>query len=307
LVLLGFMIVGGGFTFQMVAANPLMSALGPEKGASSRLNFGNALGAIAQIIAPATLTFLIPVSAVLARDRMVYVEHLFLWLGAALISVAAAAAIFPDVAVSRVEFNAASLQAHVSRQSIWGSRKAIRNFIAIFLLLGVEASLFSLFRNYLEARDVAALSAHLSQRLFTVYFALFALGRLTASWIQRRIRPSLQMEAHLLASALCVSALVFAQGTTAIALFLALGFLVSIFFPTFYAMSMEKIGDLAPQASALLAVGFLGCAIVPVVQGALADAIGLRLSFWFDAGVYLLIAFYVWRLRAQDKIDASNT
>ncbi|WP_161557484.1 MFS transporter [Acidisarcina polymorpha] len=305
MVLLGFMTIGGGFTFQMVAANPLMSALGLAEGASSRLNFGNALGAVAQIIAPATLTVIIPVSAVLAREKMTYIEQLFLSLGIALIAVAAAVVIFPDVTVSQVGPNAASIRSQTCHQSIWSRRKAIWDFIVIFLLLGVEASLFSLFRNYLESPDVAALSAHSSQRLFTAFFGLFALGRLTASWIQRHIRPIFQMNAHLLASAFCVMALVFAKGATAISVFLALGFLVSIFFPTFYGMSIERAGDLAPQASGLLTVGFLGCAIVPVVQGGLADMIGLRHSFWLCAGVYLLIVVYVSRMHTREKSSAS--
>lgn len=60
LVLLAFLVIGTGFNFQIVAGNPLLSALGPSAGSSSRLNLGNALGAVAQIIAPATLAFIIP-------------------------------------------------------------------------------------------------------------------------------------------------------------------------------------------------------------------------------------------------------
>ncbi len=59
-VLLAFLIIGSGFTVQMVAGSPLISALGKRDGSSSSLNFGNALGAIAQIIAPATLTIISP-------------------------------------------------------------------------------------------------------------------------------------------------------------------------------------------------------------------------------------------------------
>jgi MFS transporter, FHS family, L-fucose permease len=166
------------------------------------------------------------------------------------------------------------------------------SFVMLFLLLGVEASLFSFFRNYLEAPEVAGLSSHASQRLFTLYFASFALGRLMASGIQRRMRPALQMEIHLFAAVVCVTILIFAKGTAAVA--------VSIFFPTFYAITMESAGKLAPQLSALLTVGFLGCAIVPVVQGALADKVGLSRSFGMCAAVYLLAGVYLLSARNRE-------
>jgi MFS transporter, FHS family, L-fucose permease len=298
LVLAGFMIIGGGFTFQMVTANPLMGALGPPEDSSSRLNFGNSLGAIAQIIAPAALTLIVPAIAVSARDKMVYIESLFQWLGIALVAVAVATTLFPDAASARVDSGGDAVTDKTPR--IWRNRSAMLSFVMLFLLLGVEASLFSFFRNYLEAPEVAGLSSHASQRLFTLYFASFALGRLMASGIQRRMRPALQMEIHLFAAVVCVTILIFAKGTAAVAVFLALGLLVSIFFPTFYAITMESAGKLAPQLSALLTVGFLGCAIVPVVQGALADKVGLSRSFGMCAAVYLLAGVYLLSARNRE-------
>ncbi len=43
IVLLGFFLIGLGFNCELVAGNPMLSALGPAAQASSRLNFGNAL------------------------------------------------------------------------------------------------------------------------------------------------------------------------------------------------------------------------------------------------------------------------
>ena len=62
MVLTAFFVIGMGFNFQLVAGNPLLSGLGAPDGSSSRLNLGNALGAIAQIIAPFILTLIIPAS-----------------------------------------------------------------------------------------------------------------------------------------------------------------------------------------------------------------------------------------------------
>ena len=88
LLLLGFFLIGTGFTVQIVAMNPLLSALGPPDGKSSRLNFGNALGALAQIIAPATLTFIIPATALSVQAKLPYMNNLFYVLGFSLIALA---------------------------------------------------------------------------------------------------------------------------------------------------------------------------------------------------------------------------
>jgi len=73
---------------------------------------------------------------------------------------------------------------------------------------------------------------------------------------------------------------------------LAIGFFVSIFFPTLYSLAIEGLGEQTAQASGLLTMGFLGCAILPVLQGWLADQLSLPASYalWFIP--YLFALFY---------------
>jgi len=293
MVLVGFLAIGTGFTIQMVAANPLMGALGPEDKASSRLNFGNALGAVAQIIAPATLTILIPSTVVSVRDKVGFIVILFLSLGVSLVAVAAATFLCSDAGMSR-QISTTAGPIGEDRKTLWSNRRVLLGFATLFLVLGVEACLFSFFRNYLESPEIAGLTATASQRLFTIYFALFALGRLLASWIQKHIEPAIHLRIHLLAGLACATVMIFAKGTTAVASFLVLGFTVSIFFPTLYATAMSGAGELAPQASGLLTLGFLGCAVLPVAQGALADSIGLQRSFMIAIGVYIIALAYAF-------------
>src|SRR5208337_4766725 len=81
IVLLGFFLIGAGFALQMVAGNPMICALGPAEKSSSRLNLGNALGAIAQILAPAILSLIIPAAAISIASKMPYINGLLLVLG----------------------------------------------------------------------------------------------------------------------------------------------------------------------------------------------------------------------------------
>lgn len=294
IVLCGFLLIGIGFNFQLVAGNPLMTALGPPAEASSRLNLGNALGAVAQIIAPATLSFLVPAAAVSVRDKLPYIEEIFLTLGLVL-----AAVVLLTLAARSVD-PSGSFQKGVRAKSsggIWTERQAVWGFVAIFLILGFEAALFGFYRNFLEDPAIAGFTARGSQRMFTLYFAVFALGRLVASWVQKRIRPATHLQAHLVGAMACLLGAVFFRGLAAAAAVTAIGFFISILFPTLYSIAIRNMGDRTGPVSGLLTTGFVGCALIPVLQGRLADSVGLQPSYAVGFLAYLFTAWYAFRYR----------
>ena len=300
-VLAGFVVIGSGFSIHMVAGNPLLGALGPANGTSSRLNLGNALGAVAQIVSPAALAFIVPTSAILAQEKLPYIETLFVVLGVALVGLAGITMFFKDATGYRKRADEKGIAAPQTNDTVWRYPRVIFGFVTIFLVLGVEAALFSFFRNYLEDPDIVRMTSHQSQLLFTIYFALFAAGRLLASWIQKRINPKTHLQYHLFAALACLAVIILAKGTVAVVALLAIGFFASIFFPTLYALAMANLGDLTGQASGLLTLGFLGCAVLPVLQGRLADSFGLQRSFSLGLFVYAFaISYTFWGLRSKD-------
>lgn len=290
-LLAAFFVIGLGFNFQLVAGNPLLSALGPAATGSSRLNLGNALGAIAQILGPVTLTLIIPATVVTVRDKLPYMKGLFTVIGVLLAVMALLTLLFRSVdAQARFASAAAPGAASHPAQSVWRQPKVLLGFVTIFLVLGAEAGLFGLFRNYLEDPGVAGLTSHQSQRLFTLYFALFALGRVVGSAIQLRVAPARTLAVNLVAALALLALIVFSRGRVAVAAVVAMGFFVSIFFPTLYSLAIAGLGAQTAQASGLLTMGFLGCAILPVLQGVLADRFGLPASYalWFVPYVFAL-------------------
>ncbi len=300
LLLLGFFLIGTGFTVQIVAMNPLLSALGPANAKSSRLNFGNALGAVAQIIAPATLSFLIPAVAISVQDKLPHMMSLFRILGLSLIALAISTLFLNEKLIRSCMDLSTSADTSSSGGSLWDHPNVILGFISIFLALGIEAGLFGFFRNYVESPTGGGLSAHQSQRLFTLYFLLFALGRLAASWLQKKMQPATHMAINLVAALLCLLLIAFAKGRIALVAVTSIGFFVSIFFPTLYAIATDGLGKLTGKASGLLTLGFLGCAIIPVLQGKLADSLGLPYSYLAGILVYAFVLFYVLRGRPRN-------
>jgi FHS family L-fucose permease-like MFS transporter len=306
LVLTAFFLIGTGFNFQLVAGNPMLSQLGDPAGSSSRLNLGNALGAIAQIIAPLLITLIVPATVITASDKLPYILGIFLAVAIILV-VTGVITLFAgkknDTYASPQR--KAKIADDTSWTKVWTNRRLILGFLAIFLAIGIEAGIFGLFRNYLEDPFVAGLSAHQSQRWFTAYFAAYALGRLAGSLIQKHIKPRYNLAFNTAAAMICIVVTITTRGTVAIAFLLLTGFFISIFFPTLYAISIEGLGNLTAKASGLLTMGFLGAALIPVGQGRLADIYGLQSSFYIAFLPYLFILYFA--LKGYEMKPASAT
>lgn len=293
LVLAGFFLIGIGFNVELVAGNPLLAALGDPAGGASRLNIGNALGAVAQIVAPLLVVALIPATVVSVSEKLPYILGIFK-ATAVVLAAMGILTVFLNEPRTRLATPAASTSA-TSTSRGWLQPKVVLGFVAIFLVIGVEAGLFGLYRNYVEDPAVAGLTANQSQRWFTGYFAVFALGRLVGSYVQKTwLTPAATMAVCLVVALGLVTVVVFATGWVAVGAITALGFFVSIFFPTLYALAIDGLGAETGQASGLLTMGFLGAALLPVLQGKLADTLGLPASFALAFGPYLFALGYVF-------------
>ena len=189
-----------------------------------------------------------------------------------------------------------------TRRAPWFTARLGFAFVTIFLALGAEAGLFGLYRNYLEDPRLGALAPTQSQRLFTLYFALFALGRVVGAAVQRRVRPATTLVGGALAALALLGVIVGARGPVALAAVTAIGFFVAIFFPTLYALAVDGLGDDTAKASGLLTMGFLGCAVLPVLQGRMADRLGLQSSYAVAFLAYIaVLAFAVNELRRPSR------
>ena len=105
-------------------------------------------------------------------------------------------------------------------------------------------------------------------------------------------KPATSLAFNAVAALLLTGLVTLARGSLAILAVILLGFFVSIFFPTLYSLAIEGLGEQTGKASGLLTMGFLGCALLPVLQGKLADTIGLQRSFWILVLPYLFALFY---------------
>ncbi len=73
---------------------------------------------------------------------------------------------------------------------------------------------------------------------------------------------------------------------------IAVGLCNSIMFPTIFSMALHKLGKLTGQGSGILCMAIVGGALVPLLQGYLADTAGLQISFLVPAACYTFILYF---------------
>jgi FHS family L-fucose permease-like MFS transporter len=73
---------------------------------------------------------------------------------------------------------------------------------------------------------------------------------------------------------------------------IAVGLFNSVMFPTIFTLSIDQLGPLTGKGSGLLIMAIVGGAILPVLQGVLADSIGIHTAFIMPAVCYLYIVYY---------------
>lgn len=288
LLLSGFFLIGMAFNLELVAGNPLLLKLGPRHTSASRVNVGNALGAIAQIIGPLIVTFTIPVAIASFQERLPYISNLFIV--TAVVMAALAIYIYlqrtPLPQDEQEKTGTSSLGDLLTGRLVFG-------VATIFFVVGIESSLFGFFRNYLENPEVAGLSPSQTPRLFTLYFALFALGRLAGSYLQKRFKAEHVLLVFLFVAMTLIVVIMTASGYVAVFSITVIAFFVSIFFPTLYTMAVDGLGSNVSKASGFVMTAFLGGAIIPVLQGKIADAVSLRFSFALGMLSYGIAIGYV--------------
>jgi FHS family L-fucose permease-like MFS transporter len=73
---------------------------------------------------------------------------------------------------------------------------------------------------------------------------------------------------------------------------IAVGLFNSIMFPTIFTLGIEGLGPLTGKGSGLLIAAIIGGAIIPEVQGILADHIGIHHAFFLPAICYVYILYF---------------
>ena len=94
---------------------------------------------------------------------------------------------------------------------------------------------------------------------------------------------------------------IFNTGITSIYAFLSAGLFLSIMWPCIFSLSVAGLGKYQSQGAGFLVMMILGGAILPPIQGKLADIIGIHTSFWVAVICFSYLTYYAFFVKKSLK------
>ncbi len=292
--LFALFVLASGITVLQVSANPYVSMLGDAKTASSRLTMTQAFNSLGTTVAPFFGAFLILNHAansmsVQASAEAVQVPYIFL--AAMLLGLAAIFAWLKLPNLSVVEDKETNSTAK-DEGSAWQHSHLVLGAIGIFVYVGAEVSIGSFLVNFFAEPSIAGLEESEAAKYIAYYWGGAMVGRFIGAAVMQKIAAG---KALFFNSALAVALILVAtlsSGKIAMMAILLVGLCNSIMFPTIFSLAINGLGKHTSQASGILCLAIVGGAIIPLIQGLLADSIGIQPSFYLPILCYLFIAYY---------------
>jgi FHS family L-fucose permease-like MFS transporter len=288
LFLFALFVVGSGLALLQVAINPYVGALGKPETAAQRITICGFLNSLATTSAPKIGAIFIFVAAGATTAELAHSVRMPYTLLAAFALLLAVITYFvplPNV----LEKNVAG---ETVNGSAWQYRHLRLGAFAIFTYVGAEVAIGSVIISYLGQPSMGGLS-HLAAASFVVYYWGGSLiGRFLGSFVLLAVRAQ-----HALAFvAACALALVcftlFGHGHLAGLAIVACGLFNSVMWPCIFPLGVKGLGKLTSQGSGIMVMMVVGGAVIPEIQGLLADHFGYQLSFAVVALCYAYLLYF---------------
>lgn len=297
--LVALFVLASGITIVQVVANPLISLLGAPQTAHSRLTFAQAFNSLGTTVFPYVGAILIlgslatidpttlsgaALDAYRAAETQVVVKT---YIGLAIALTVVAALVWHN-RTKLVEAKAPKVSMLRAFELLQQPRFAF-GALCIFLYVGAEVAVGSVIVNYLMEANVLGLSAEEAGKHVPLYWGGAMVGRFIGAALLRMFSPGkvLACAAGMTIALLLVSANT--SGMVSGWALLAVGLFNSIMFPTIFSLACEGLGERAAEGSGLICMAIVGGAIVPLLTGHAADAVGLKMALMVPVVCYALI------------------
>jgi FHS family L-fucose permease-like MFS transporter len=299
-------VLATGITVLQVAANPYVALLGPEKTSSSRLTLAQALNSLGTTLAPLFGGFLILSNVVKSPDELAKlppaemltyqaqqasaVQLPYIGLAVVLFLLALFVWLFRLPKLEETDEQTDSAK-HTLMEALRHPH-VLFGVLGIFFYVGAEVAIGSFLVNYLAMPDIGRMSEQQATHYVSLYWGGAMVGRFIGSALMAKISPRKLLTAFAVINVLLVLTTMFTSGDMAVYSIVAIGLFNSIMFPTIFSLGIERLGSLTSKASALLIMAIVGGALIPQLQGVIADHIGLQHAFFLPLLCYAYIVFY---------------
>lgn len=299
LFLFGLFIMATGNVFLQVVGNPYVSVLGAPETASSRLNLAQGINSLATTLAPLFGAYFILGQFNTSAEHAESVQGPYVGLAVATFIIAG---IFALMKLPEIKKSTGSK----SEVNVLKYRQLKLGVIALTLYVGAEVSIGSFIVSYLGEPSIAAMKTQDAAKYIPLYWGGLMIGRFLGSAILQKVSAQKVLVIASVAAFVFIAITILTTGVISMWAMLLTGLFNSIMWSNIFALSIDGLGDLTIKASGILVMAPVGGAILPLMQGMLADMsfIGLKYSYVLPLLCYLFIFYY--GLRGYKQINKSN-
>lgn len=305
LFLVGLFIIGAGLALLQTASNPYVSLIGPMESAAKRISIMGICNKVAGIIAGLIFGYialkdadvleksLATLDATTRDARLdelasrVIVPYMIIAGVLVILAIAILFSSLPDIKDDEEDLSSATPSA---RQSVFDYPHLLLGVFALFLYVGVEVMAGDTIISYGKSLGIELNEARFYTQ-WTLAFMLigYVIGIFT---VPKLISQQKALSWSAILGVLFTIGAVLSTGKVSVMFIALLGLANSLMWPAIFPLSIDGIGRFTKLGSAFLIMAICGGAILPLLYGTLAEAIGNREAYAMMIPCYLYILYF---------------
>lgn len=298
--LIALFIIASGLAFLETAANPYITVLGDEKGATQRLNFAQSFNGLASTLAPflggmfilSGQTLDAKAEAAMSPEQLnTYLNHEassvkipFLIIGAVVLLVAVFLIRTPLPEIEDREGDSDS------GGSLLKEKNLMLGVTAQFFYVGAQVCVASFFIRF--SAQVAGIAEKSAALYLSGALLGFMAGRFIGTFLMQYISPSKLLAIYSVINIALIFAAVTTTGMTAVYALLGVEFFMSIMFPTIFSLSIRGLGSRMKEGSSLVIMAIVGGAVFPVIMGKVSDKTNIHTAYIVPAACFAVVLYF---------------
>lgn len=287
-----FFILASGVVLLQTAGNPFVTLLAPGKEATA-LTLVQAFNSLGTTLGPIfgaafILSDTVKYASKLEEAQSVQIPYLGIAGILILLAIVTYLLRLPD-ARQMVE-KIIDKKNHNNKESVFEYPHFVLGAAAIFFYVGAEVSIGSFL--ILTMEKFANIQEITAAKYIVYYWGGAMIGRFIGSFVMTKLAPNKCLVFNSIVNICLIMMAILIGGKIAMVALLAIGLFNSIMFPTIFSLATKKLGKFTSRASGLISMAIVGGALIPPVQGLVADYFDLLISYLVPLLCYFYILFF---------------
>jgi FHS family L-fucose permease-like MFS transporter len=181
----------------------------------------------------------------------------------------------------------------------------LKGILAQFFYIGAQVGTWSYFIQYVQ--DYTGQPEKVAGYFLTGTLVAFGVGRFSASYFMRFVKPNVLMGCYGLANIALVTTGILLPGWIGLWAVFFTSFFMSLMFPTIFALSIKGLGVNTKIGSSLIVMGIVGGAVFTPLMGLLFEySKSMATAMTIPLACYLFITWYAFYGSKPKGIPADN-